>query len=166
MHMRRILLPGLVAAVSLTLSACGFSPMHARTSPVGGLSDIRVETGSERIDFLLQEALLDNMGARGADGPYVLRTETEMRSTGLGIGADAIVRRFALDLRVNYAVFRDGQTDPILQGSATGQASYDLPSSVYASYVAEREAAERAAEVAAERITVQIARAMHRAESQ
>lgn len=149
---------GLIAAAGLALSACGFTPMHARSGPAAGLSDIRIETGEERADFLLQEALLDRMAARHATGPYTLRTQTDQSSLGLGVGADAIVARFAIRLDVSYALYREGAAVPVAQGLVTGQASYDLSNSVYASLVSEQEAEERAAEMAAERVVNQLVR--------
>lgn len=160
MRVSRILSLSLVAAACLSLSACGFTPMHARSGPAEGLSDIRVETGDERVDFLLQEALLDRMGSRHAAGPYVLRTTTGQSAAGLGVGADAIVSRFEVRLVVSYALFREGGTDPVAQGSVTGQASYDLSRSVYASLVSEQDAEERAADMAADRLVARLVRAL------
>ena len=151
----------LVASVALTLGSCGFTPMYGGAGLAGNLSDIRVETGDERVDFLLQEALLDEMGARHAGGPLTLRTETRLGADGLGLGADAIVRRFAIRLRVDYSLYRDGETDPVLSGSTYGEASYDLSRSVYASMISEQDAQERAARMAADRIAVQLVRALN-----
>ena len=80
----------LVASVALTLGACGFTPMYGGSGLAGNLSDIRVETGEERVDFLLQEALLDEMGARHASGPLTLRTETQLGADGAAILADGL----------------------------------------------------------------------------
>ena len=150
----------LVASVALTLGACGFTPMYGGSGLAGNLSDIRVETGEERVDFLLQEALLDEMGARHANGPLTLRTETQLGADGLGLGADAIVRRFAIRLRVDYALYRDGETDPVVSGRTYGEASYDLSTSVYASMISEQDAQERAARMAADRLALQLVRAL------
>ena len=155
----------LVASVALTLAGCGFTPMYGGSGLAGNLSDIRVETGEERVDFLLQEALLDQMGARQADGPLTLRTETRLGADGLGLGADAIVRRFAIRLRVDYTLYRDGEIEPLLSGSTFGEASYDLSSSVYASMVSEQDAQERAARMAADRIAVELVRALNEMET-
>ncbi|WP_300542652.1 LPS assembly lipoprotein LptE [Maricaulis sp.] len=159
--MSRFLLGSLVMSIGLALGGCGFTPMYGRSGVAEDLSEIRVETGQDRIDFLLQEELLDTMGARHAGGPYTLRTETSLSSTGLGVGADAIVTRFAVRLSVNYELLRDGEVDPVLSGNAVGEASYDLSRSVYASLVSEQDAEERAARIAADRITTQLARALN-----
>lgn len=158
MRVRRNLLTGLVLSATLALGACGFTPMYGAGGAATGLSDIRVETGEERIDFLLQEALLDAMGSRHAAGPYTLRTETDLSSIGLGIGADAIVQRFQIAVTVDYDVV-DESGAAIVSGQVTGQASYDLSSSPYASLASEQDAEERAARMAADRLTAHLVRA-------
>lgn len=161
MRVSRMLLGPLAVSVALTLGACGFSPMYGGSGLAAGLSDIRIETGDNREDFLLQEALLDELGARNAAGDLVLRTQTDLRSSGLGVGADAIVRRYAIRLDVDYALYRDGESDPVLRGSTFGESSYDVSSSVYASMISEQDAQARAARMAAERIAVQLVRALN-----
>ena len=165
MRSRRSVIASLALTVGLTATGCGFSPMYGNGGIAAGLSDIRVETGEERVDFLLQEALLDRMGARHADGPYTLRTRTDLDSIGLGVGADAVVRRYAINLDVQYELFRDGDSSPVLQGSISALASYDVADSVYASVTAEQDAQARAADQAAERLTAELARAMQDADT-
>ncbi len=157
---RRVILGSLAASLTLALGACGFSPMYGSSAVGSTLSQIRVETGDERVDFLLQEALIDQMGSRHADGDLTLRTETDLGATGLGVGADAIVRRFSIRLEVDYALYRDGETDPVLVGSTYGEASYNLSSSVYASMISEQDAQARAARMAAQRVSMQLVRAL------
>jgi LPS-assembly lipoprotein len=145
----------------LTLSACGFTPMYGTSGVGAGLEDIRVETGQDRVDFFLQEALLDQMGSRSANGPLTLSTQTRVNSVPLGLGVDAIASRFAIRVNVNYTILSQGEVEPIISGRASGEASYDVSSSVYGSLSAERDAVERAAQIAADQIVVQIARALH-----
>jgi LPS-assembly lipoprotein len=161
MRVSRMILGSAAVSFALALGACGFTPMYGSAGYGAGLSDIRVETGEERVDFLLQEALIEQMGSRHADGDLTLRTETRLGAQGLGVGADAIVRRFAIRLNVDYEVYRDGETDPVFTGSTFGEASYDLSNSVYASMISEQDAQERAARMAAERIALQLVRALN-----
>lgn len=152
-----VLSAGLLA---LSVSACGFTPMYGAQGVASELEDVRVLTGQERADFYLQEALYDRLGSRNAEGPLELRTETEVNSIGLGVGADAIASRFAVEVRVDYALYEPGASDPVVQGSVTGQASYNVPRDIYATVAAERDAEERAAGMAADRIINQLARAL------
>ena len=154
----------LLSSLALSLSACGFTPMYGANSAARGLENISVETGEERIDFLLQEALLDTLGARGAGGSYVLRTETELSTVGLGIGADAIASRFAVQLRVNYSLYRPGVSEAVFSGRVSTEASYNASNAVYASQSAQSNAEERAASDAADRIAMQLARAARNGE--
>ena len=163
---RRALLASLALSAGLFVSGCGFSPMYGSQGVSQGLSDILVETGREQVDFHLQEALLDRMGARHASGPYTLRTESDVTRSALGVGADAAVSRYAIGLEVQYGLFRDGDTDPVMTGTVRSEASYNVPRSVYASVAAERDATERAAQLAAERIANQLVRALQDANSQ
>ena len=160
MRMRRTLLASLVLSATLGLAGCGFTPMYANGSTASTLSDFTIVTGEERVDFLLQQALMDAMGARNGSGTYELRAETRQSSVPLGIGADAVVRRYTIELRVTYQVYRTGSVDAILTGTAQGSASYDLSNSPYAALVSEQDAEERAARMAADRITAQLQRAI------
>lgn len=163
--MRRVI-AGLAVLGAVSLSGCGFSPMYGSNGTSAQMSDMRIATGQERIDYLLQEALHDRMGSRNADGPYVLRTETEVRDFGLGVGADAIARRYAVRVTVVYRVFRDGDIDPILTGTAQGEASYDVSTSTYDALSSERDAEERAVGIVADRMTIQLARSLRELDAQ
>lgn len=162
----RALRLSLAAAGALALSACGFAPMYGSHGIANGLSDIRIETGQERVDFLLQEALHDRLGSRHAAGNLRLVTETESTSTGLGLGADAIASRFAVQVRVEYRLFDErGDAQPIASGRVVGEAGYDVNTEVYNTVAAERDAEERAARVAADRLVSQLARAVQNRET-
>jgi LPS-assembly lipoprotein len=149
----------LTSLVCLALTACGFTPMYGSGSAARNLSDIIVETGGERIDFYLQEALLDEMDARHADGPYRLVTESSSSRMALGIGADAIAQRFAVGMRVDYRLYLGHATEPELEGRVSVEASYNVAREVYSSVAAQEDAEIRAAQLAAERIAMELARA-------
>ncbi|WP_339746303.1 LPS assembly lipoprotein LptE [uncultured Maricaulis sp.] len=142
------------------LSACGFTPLYGANAVTSGLSDIRVETGQERIDFRLQEALLDGMSARHAAGPYTLHATTTVLSQPFGVGVDAIASRFAVQVSVQWQLVREGSLEPILTGIANSDASYDVPAGVYGGLAAESDAENRAIGVAADRIITQLARSI------
>ena len=156
----RLALAGFVILVSASLSGCGFTPLYGSAGTVSGMSNIRVETGQERIEFQLQQALLDGMGAHNASGPYTLHAVPTIEALPQGVGVDAIAQRFALEVTVVWELYRDGSTDPVLSGTTPGNASYDVPQGVYGSLTAETDAENRAIGVAADRIIMQIARTM------
>jgi LPS-assembly lipoprotein len=160
MRAKRSVITGLVFLVSAMLTGCGFTPMYGSAGLANGLQDISVVTGPERVDFLLQEALYDRLGSRGASGRYTLQTTTEINKLGLGVGADAIAARFAVELEVQYELHMAGNADALVTGRISSEASYDVSSSVYASLAAERDAEERAAQMVANRLVIQLARAL------
>lgn len=166
MRTRRFYLAGLALLCTATLSACGFTPMYGSASSIHQLEDMRVETGDARSDFYLQEALLDRLNARHAAGPLSLRAQSSATRTSLGLGTDDEARRYGLTLMVSYAVYRDGSSDPIYRGRTQSEVFFDAPSEVYAVEAAQRDAETRAAEAAADRIVLQLARALRQMEAQ
>jgi|TARA_R110000868_G_scaffold45045_1_gene149807 LPS-assembly lipoprotein len=160
MRLVRLALAGFVILVSASLAGCGFTPLYGSAGTVSGMSNIRVETGQDRIDFQLQQALLDGMGAHNASGAYTLRAVPTVEASPQGVGVDAIAQRFALEVTVVWEVYRNGTINPVMSGTAIGNTSYDVPKTVYGSLTAQIDAENRAIGVAADRIIAQIARNM------
>lgn len=151
----------MIAGLSaISLSSCGFTPMYGAQGVASGLEDMRLLTGQERADFYLQEAVYDRLGNRDAAGSLELRTQTDVSTIRLGVGADAIASRLAIEVDVEYALFVAGAAEPVVVGEVNGRAAYDVPRDVYATVTAERDAEERAAGMAADRMINQLARAL------
>lgn len=161
------LLRGLVASLSfLVLTGCGFQPMYANPGEATAMRSIQIETpGNDRVDQLLGEALRDQFGPPMAGGRYRLVAESDISSSGLGVGADDIATRMALIMRVEFVVFDNQSGDAVLSDYVRSEASYDLPAQPYAAESARRDAEERAARDAAQRIAARVARQMRRAEA-
>ena len=166
MRLVRSVFAGLALVGAACLSGCGFTPLYGENGVAARLADFDIETGSERVDFLLQEALLDEFGARHGDGRFVLVTETEIEEDRLGVGADDVASRYSLELVVRYGVRRAGSTEMLMTGRTRNVASYDVPREVYAAIRARNDAEARAAEQAAERIARDLARAILRFENE
>ncbi len=158
MRTRRFCLSALALFGATSLSACGFTPMYGEASPANQLSDILIETGEERVDFYLQEALKDALNARNADGPYILRTQTRRQRVGLGVSTDEEARRYAVRIIVSYELIRDEFSEPVMTGSAEAEAGFNAPDEIFSIEIAERDAELRAAEAVAERIQIQLYR--------
>lgn len=158
-------LAGLGLVFALGLTGCGFTPLYSASGFAHELADIRVSTGPERVDFKLQEALLDGMGARHAAGNLTLTAVPTITSMPLGAGADAIARRYSINVSADWSLHRDGEIEPVMTGTARSEASYDVPSGVYGSLTAELDAEDRAINMVANRIIVQVARAVRDAEA-
>lgn len=160
MRSAQLAFTALALFLSASLSACGFSPLYGSSGLVEGLSEIQVETGRERADFVLQEALLDGMGARYAAGPYTLHAIANVDTQATGVGVDSIASRYAVTVSVDWQLMRDGNTEPAAVGIARSDASYDVPTGVYGGLAAQANAEDRAIRAAADRLIVQLARAL------
>ena len=138
--------------------------MYADPGTVAALRNFQIETpGNDRVDQLLGEALRDQFGSPTAGGRYRLVAESDISSTGLGIGADDIATRMALIMRVDFTVVDTQSGNLVLTDFVRSEASYDLPAQPYAAESARRDAEERAARDAAQRISARIARQTRRA---
>ncbi|MCW5724525.1 MAG: hypothetical protein KIS81_06175 [Maricaulaceae bacterium] len=156
--MRRFAILVLFAA-SAALQGCGFTPLYAAPGAGGDLRSIAIEArGQTRFDHLLEQALLDRFGAHGQEARSRLELQTRIGSTRLGVGADNVASRNILRARVRYALYEPGGTRPVLTGTATAEAPFDLPGDPYAAAAAQREAEQRLAEDAAQRVALQVMR--------
>ena len=146
-------------AAMLLLSACGFKPLYAEsTSASPALASIDVKTGDGRVAYVLRQALLDEFGARGRTGAarYTLTTTDKYTRRGFGIRVDDVATRFEINVGVNYELVDEETGDLIKSGSVSGQASFDVPDQPFAEVAAEESAKERAATLAAERLSTQL----------
>ena len=157
---------GLALLGAAALSGCGFTPLYGSNGVMASLSGVAVETeDQDRVDFLLEQALRDNLDSRGEAHAYTLRTRARASSTRLGVGADDVASRSSLALTVAYGLVRHSDEAVILTDAITVRASYDVPREPYAAVAAERDAENRAAREAADRIVSQLAREMRRREA-
>lgn len=150
----------ILAASTVFLAGCGFKPMYGDASYTAQLQDIRVETGETRVDYLLQEALQDELGAQAGQGRYLLETLTDLNTSRLGVGADDVATRYAVSLQVDYQLVDTQTGDAVLVGRETVEAAYNDPRQVYGALAAQRSAEAQAARLAAERIALDLARAI------
>jgi len=153
----------LLVVSALLLVGCGFQPMYGAGSNAGMLRSVIIDIpGHERADQVLAESLRDQFGPRTQGGDYRLSAEIFMSASGLGVGADDIATRMALSMQVLYTL-TDAQTGEIvLQDAVRSEASFDLPAQPYAAEIARRDAEERAARDAAQRISLRLARHFNR----
>lgn len=147
-----------LAALSAAVSGCGFKPIYAETGAVAPiLSNVAVETGDDRVGYLMRKELTDRFGFAGADPAYRLTVSTSERRDMFGIRLDRVATRFEIVVTAQY-VMRDMATNVVItSGSALGAASYDVSNEPYADIATETSARERAAALAAERMEKEIA---------
>jgi len=160
--MKRNALLVLMAGATLGLSACAFQPLHGSQQQVSAMRGITVAVdGQERIDQMLAESLNDRFGTP-AGGRYRLAAETSVTTSGLGVGADDVATRSALSLSVDFSLIDSGSGSPVLTETVRTEATFDIPLQPYAAVSARRDAEERAAREAADRIALRVARYINR----
>jgi LPS-assembly lipoprotein len=156
MTMRRTFL---LAAAAMLLSGCGFTPLYAQRGVVPGLAAIEVEAPQTRTGYLLREELDDAFGRdRSQPAAYrlVLQVDEERRPRGLRV--DDVATRYEVLLAVDYALIGSGGTTPLTQGRAGVSVTYDSADQPYAGVAAQTDGQERAAQQAAQRIRLDLAR--------
>lgn len=151
----------LISALSLTLGACGFTPLYAeRTGVSQDLSNFRVRTGEGRGAYLLRQQLIDRLGARSdanaSDAEYELQVAIREATAGLGVRPDDVYTRYDLEMTARYVVRRVADGAVVHRGVVTGSSSYDAPGGPYSDIVVEARARERAAALVADRIRLEL----------
>ncbi|WP_421789840.1 LPS assembly lipoprotein LptE [Hyphobacterium sp.] len=160
--MKRTALISLLGAASLALSACAFQPLYGDAGQVSAIRSVTIAVdGQERVDQMLAEALNDRFGTP-AGGRFRLVTETDTNTSGLGVGADDIASRAVLRLSVDFSLVDTRSGTPELTETVNTEATFDIPAEPFAAISARRDAEERAARDAADRIAVRVARHIHR----
>ncbi len=150
-----------IIAATLTLSACGFSPVHAPNS-LGGASydykDISVTASeNEKEDFLLKQALRTRMGDTKG-GKYILHVDPKTRRLGLGIGAEDVGSRYDLVMDVKFELQDAKSGDIIYKDKISAVSTFGAPRDAYGTIAAENNAQEQVSAEAADRILIRLAR--------
>lgn len=161
--MKRTALITLLGSASLALSACAFQPLYGDAAQVTTIRSITIAVdGQERVDQMLAEALNDRFGTPSG-GRYRLVADTDTSTSGLGVGADDIASRSVLRLSVDFSLIDTTTGTPELTETVNTEAAFDIPRGPFSAVSARRDAEERAARDAADRIAVRIARHINRA---
>lgn len=159
MRPHRFGLACLIAVMSLGLGGCGFSPLYS-TAGYDRLGGLSVEAGSERFDYLLQNAVRDFAGP--GDSPYQLRVRTRVTDLAAGISPTGVARRVGLTGQASYSL---SGLDAPLTGVTSVTISFDQPTDPYAQIAAVSEAEERLADRLAEELLQDITVELRRREA-
>ncbi|PIW28892.1 MAG: hypothetical protein COW29_07915 [Rhodobacterales bacterium CG15_BIG_FIL_POST_REV_8_21_14_020_59_13] len=160
--MKRNVLFALMAIAMTGLSACAFQPLHGSQQQIRAMDGITVLVdGQSRIDQMLDEALNDRFGTPSG-GRYRLAAVTRVSVLRMGVGADDVATRSAISLTVNFSLIDAGSGLPVLTETVRSEATVDIPRQPYAAVSARRDAEERAASEAADRIALRVARYINR----
>ena len=135
----RLLSLSALAAASVTVSGCGFTPLYAQQGLTAKMSQIAIETPQTRTGYFLEQEL----------------------KNGLGYRVDDTATRSELTDNVTYEL-RDAQTGALLlQKIFTETVTYNVTSSPFTGIVSQQAAQERLAANAAQKIQLAIAIYFH-----
>ena len=148
-----------VAGLSASLAGCGgFTPLYAAQGVSPKLAAIEVVQPDGRLGFYMREYLEDSL-ARDRNQPAVYRlsfTNRELR-VPRGITISNVASRYEVDVDTNYVLIEVATGKPVTTGKVSVNVSYDVQSQPYASLAAQQDGERRAAEVAADRLRVELA---------
>lgn len=147
--------------IAISLSACGFKPMHAPGTFTTGsgysFEKISVTTSKEeKSDFLLKQALRDRFGDN-QDAQYELKISPKVTRGGLGIGADDVASRYDMRMNAKYELVERKTGKTVHKGTVTSISTFAAPRDPYGTVSAENNATEQVAREAADRIIIKLA---------
>lgn len=147
-----------LAAASVVLSGCGFTPLYAQQGVVSNLAAIDVIAPEGRTGFLMRQSL-DDAFARNRSGPASYRMNIQLAEARYprGIRIDNVATRYEYVLTANYQLASLPSGALAKKGTVRVELTYDSADQPYASISAQQDAQERAAEEAARRIQLELA---------
>lgn len=152
----------LVLGLALSLTACGFTPMHAPSAVAGkpAFKNIQVDLvtpediAHDHGAFYVQQALYDRLGTQGRT--HVLKIMPEFSRSGLGISAQDVATRFDVRIRMPYEL-TDAKTGDLLdRGTVSATTTFGAPIDPYGREASEQSATENVAREAADRLLVRL----------
>lgn len=150
-----------IAALTLSVSACGFTPMYANPQLAPNMRAIAVTTPQTRTGYLLREQLNDQLAVdREAKPRYRLTVAILERRRPRGLNPDDTPTRYELHLDVTYTLVEAETGKTILKQTRPVFVSADAVVDPYASIAAQNDTQERAAEEAAEIIRTDVSLAL------
>lgn len=153
----------LVLSAALTLSACGFTPMHAPQLGTDGAAfkniqiDVveAVDLANQEGTFWLEQALRDRLDGNGEK--YVLEVQPTFSRRSLGISAQDIATRYDMIVSINYRLLDTATGDVLDTGSLSATSSFGAPLDPYGRSVSEQTAMQNVSKDAVDRLVVRLA---------
>jgi LPS-assembly lipoprotein len=147
----------LVLLAAAALGGCGFTPLYATPGVSSGLSSIKVNVPHGRTAFLLGEDL-DDAFARDRDQPAAYRLDVSLiqKRYPRGLRSDNTADRYESHVIVNYVLVEMASGRTLKTGSVPVEVSYSASDQPYAGLVAQQDAQKRAADMAAQRIRLDL----------
>ena len=156
--MTRLLNLSILAAASLGLAACGFTPLYGTPGVTSSLSAIEVATPQGRTGELIREHLDDVLGRRSGVTPaYRMSLSLGEQRYPRGVRVDNVATRYEYVLVAAYALTEVKTGALAKKGQVRVEVTYDSADQPYASVAAQQDAQDRAAGEAARRIELELA---------
>jgi LPS-assembly lipoprotein len=154
----RTLAIAVLAAASVALSGCGFTPLYAQPGVISHLASVDVVAPEGRTGFLLRQSLDDAL-ARERGGPAAYRMNLALSEARYprGIRIDNVATRYEYVLTAQYVLASLPSGAVAKRGTVRVELTYDSADQPYASIAAQQDAQERAAVEAARRIQLDLA---------
>ena len=153
----------ILTLAAITLSACGFTPMHAPQLGDDGraFENIKIQMlGSEDIAnsegaFWVEQALYDRLGKNGEK--HILTVKPVFARLGLGISAQDVATRYDMAILMDYKL-KDAKTGKELtRGRIRSTSTFGAPRDPYGRAASEKSATKTIAKEATDRLLVRLA---------
>lgn len=162
----RLLSISALAAVSASVSGCGFTPLYAQQGLTNKLSQISVDTSQTRTGYFLGQALRNGLGESNGRPLYRLKVTLKENHYQLGYRVDDTATRSELTDNVTYELKDMATNKVLLQKTFTETVTYNVSSSPFTGIVSQQDAEERLAASAARTIQTAVALYFHDSKSQ
>lgn len=153
MRMRGPLLS--LAAASL-LAGCGFQPLYAPQINGGpAIGAVSIPTIPGKAGHVLRTELDRVLSVENGGEPQLLQISLREDVIRLGFRTDESATRADLILTARYEM--TPASGPVVRGTVTSTATFEIPTAAFGEIAAQDDARERAAEVLAQRIRADLA---------
>jgi len=152
-------------AAALFLAACTVQPVYGPAAGGGSVSETLRAIAIGPVDTRVGQVVRNRLafyftgGGEPAEPQYRMDLRVTSAEVALGITREGSAAAYAVTVTASYTIYRIGSDEIILRETARGTASYDRFSQNFANIRAKRDAENRAAEVAANKVRVRVAAA-------
>lgn len=154
----------MAAVAALYLSACTVQPLYGPTAEGSSVSQTLRSIAIDPVDSRVAQVVRNKLifyftggGGEVADPQYRMRLRVSTSETGLGITREGNAPVYSVNVTASYTVYQIGSDEILLRETVRGTASYDQYSQNYANIRARRDAENRAAVQAADKIRIRVA---------
>lgn len=148
----------------VSLSGCGFTPVHQMTANGSVLQDIVIEVEkaedvtNNQAGFLLTQRLRDRMGNGGAAPKYRLQVEPDYSRRRLGITDQDVASRYDITVKAKYRLIDAKTGDQLTRGDVSSVSTFGAPTGPYGVITADNVGVEQASKETADKLIRELAR--------